>query len=195
MYSFLVSMTVSTWAMLKPTHCLILLPACLKTCLHFEKTAQKRDTNCPSATEAQRQSCPLCTFERYKGLHANSFEITGLKSSWTGIQFFPHFVIYVIFSSLYNLCYVNIENCGLGHISDIKNQINVTQEGKTTAFSWGWIMSPFPFLVAFLSHQQNTRLFISQMASLFLGRQCWKIRCFFLFQITEEKDAVFIQAD
>lgn len=33
----------NTWPMLKPMHCLLLLPTCFKTCLYSERTAQRRE--------------------------------------------------------------------------------------------------------------------------------------------------------
>lgn len=60
---------------------------------------------------------------------------------------------------------------------------NATQEGKATAPLGPYLATfSFPFLMhsyAFLSHHRSTALFIHQIASPFLGRQCEKGRCSF----------------
>lgn len=76
----------NTWTTLKTTRCLLLLPSCLKICLHSEKTAQRRERG---------QELPFCLLkpgERlvlqrgvlgwYEGAASSSLRANSLESYW-----------------------------------------------------------------------------------------------------------------
>ena len=74
----------NTWAMLKPTHCLLLLRTCFKTCLYSEKIAQRRE---------RRHELSFCLLKPSEGYSGGTkallpavcmqtlLKVTGLKSS------------------------------------------------------------------------------------------------------------------